>query len=363
MTKSEKIDFFSNVVFSSTKLIFEFTAILLLCFLILFSSELSGNGEELIAYLSVITVLIIRMLPLFNSILSESNKLQFRYGSVYTVIKILENFNNESKKTLDNNNIANLPNPIKYEKMLSIKNLSFEIFENKILKNINVEIEKGSKIALVGSSGSGKTTLLNCISQLYNDYGHAIYSDNCNISPSSRDWKKLVSYMPQEAVLINDSLAKNIALGVNDAEINYEKLNRAIDISCSKEFIDKLPNKEKTILGQDGLRLSGGQAQRICMARALYKNFEILLMDEPTSSIDNELENHIFEKLFKLCSDKTIIVSLHKLELLNRFDYIMVLDNNKLLNYQKIVDIYNSPTLLQFLDKLKLNQKYENKNS
>mgnify|MGYP001162184401 CR=1 FL=1 len=354
---TEKIDFFSKIVFSSTKLFFETFAVLLLCILIFVNQESDSNYEELLAYLSVVSLAIIRMLPLFNSVLSESNKLQFRFGSVRTLSEILKNV---SKKKIDNF----LINPnidkhefIKYSSKLKINNLSSQILEKKILENINLEILKGSKIALIGKSGSGKTTLLNHISQLYEIPGETILSDGIDVRLRKREWKKLVSYMPQENYLINGTIIENIALGIEKDRINQKNLEKAIELSLCNEFLSKLPDKNYTLLGKDGFKLSGGQTQRVCIARSLYKDFEILLMDEPTSSLDRNLELNILDSIFKKYENKTIIISLHKLELIDKFEYLIILDQRKLFSFCKIADIHKNAQIRSYIENLKIDEK------
>lgn len=350
---SERVDLYSKIVFSSTKLIFETFAVILLCIIIFVNFESNKNNEELIAYISLITISIIRMLPLFNTVLSEANKLQFRFGSVNTITEILLKRKNISKNYfLSNQNTSHDKYFSNVENIL-IKNFTSNISGDEILQNINLEITSGSKIALVGSSGSGKTTFLNHLSQLYEIPKNTLFSKKTDISTVKKEWQKIVSYMPQENNLINGSIVENIALGVEADRINIQNLNKSIQFSCSEEFLNKLPEKQHTILGKDGFTLSGGQMQRLCIARALYKNFEILLMDEPTSSIDKSTEIKILSNIFENYKNKTIFVSLHKLELINLFDYLIVFDKKKLFSFTKVKDINKNDKLMSFLNKLK----------
>ena len=214
LKKAEKIDFFSKVVFSSTKLFFETFAVLLLCLLIYLNLESNNDKEELLAYLSVVSIVIIRMLPLFNTVLSEANKLQFRFGSVKAVYQILNNKSQISKENFINYKKIKHNNLLKSSNKVSIKNLNSIILNKEILNNINLEIIKGSKIALLGVSGSGKSTFLNHLCQLYENTKDIIFSDGIDIYSRKREWQNLLSYMPQENNLINGSIIENIALGV-----------------------------------------------------------------------------------------------------------------------------------------------------
>jgi ATP-binding cassette, subfamily B, bacterial PglK len=357
LKSTERIDFFSNIVFSSTKLFFETFAVLLLCLLIYLNLESGSNTDELFAYLSVVSVAVIRMLPLFNTVLSEANKLQFRYGSVKTVNQVLSNPKKIDKDDFIEANNLEKNSQIKFDNKINIKNLNSNLLNKDILKNINLDIAKGSKIALIGTSGSGKTTFLNHVSQLYEPFKNTIISDGMDTFNKKRAWQNLVSYMPQENELINGTLIENIALGIDVDKVNSKCLKNAIKLSCCDEFILKLPQKENTFIGEEGFRLSGGQMQRICIARSLYKNFEILLMDEPTSSLDKKLELEIINNIFQAYKDKTIIISLHKLELIEKFDYLIIFDQKKLYSYTKVADINKNIELLSFIENLKKNEK------
>jgi ATP-binding cassette subfamily C protein len=354
---TEKIDFFSKIVFSSTKLFFETFAVLLLCILIYINQGNNNNYDELLAYLSIVSLATIRMLPLFNSVLSESNKLQFRYGSVKI---ISEELNNIYSKNLNNfliNSRSDNEQSLTYKKNLTINNLSSNLLGKSILEKINLEIHKGNKIALIGRSGGGKTTFLNHISQLYEIPAKTIFSDREDVLEKKNYWQNLVSYMPQENHLINGTIVENIALGVEKDKLNKKNLEKALEFSFCNEFLDKLPDKKNTILGKDGFKLSGGQTQRVCIARSLYKDFEILLMDEPTSSLDRSLETKILDKIFKMYENKTIIISLHKLELIEKFEYLMILDQKKLFSFSKVTDIHKNKEIEMYIEKLKINEK------
>ena len=235
--------------------------------------------------------------------------------------------------------------------------MSSNLLGKSILEKINLEIHKGNKIALIGRSGGGKTTFLNHISQLYEIPAKTIFSDREDVLEKKNYWQNLVSYMPQENHLINGTIVENIALGVEKDKLNKKNLEKALEFSFCNEFLDKLPDKKNTILGKDGFKLSGGQTQRVCIARSLYKDFEILLMDEPTSSLDRSLETKILDKIFKMYENKTIIISLHKLELIEKFEYLMILDQKKLFSFSKVTDIHKNKEIEMYIEKLKINEK------
>ena len=159
--------------------------------------------------------------------------------------------------------------------------------------------------------------------------------------------------MPQENILMNDSIVNNIAVGIDDKNIDYEKLQKVIKISCCDKFIEKLPNKDKTVVGYNGFKLSGGQNQRICIARSLYKNFDLLVMDEPTNSLDHDTENQLLENLFTVFKDKTIIIIIHKLDLISKFDKVLLMENGQILKFQNSKDVLEDEVFQRLANKIK----------
>ena len=164
-----------------------------------------------------------------------------------------------------------------------------------MLKDINIEIKKNTKVGIIGPSGSGKSTLLDLITGLHSPDKGAIFCDNIDIDTNKPGWQKKLGYVPQTIYLLDDSIKNNIAFGIEEEKINNTKVFESLEKSQLTEFINSLPEKENTIIGNNGIRLSGGQRQRIGIARALYSNPEIIILDEATSSLDMENEKKIME--------------------------------------------------------------------
>lgn len=216
---------------------------------------------------------------------------------------------------------------------ISIKNLSFKYNSNArapyILENISFVIPEKKVTAIVGTSGSGKTTLLKLMLKFYEPQeGEILIADTPLSLIDNNNWRKLCGVVMQEGYLFNDTIARNIAMG--DEEIDKEKLVNAVILANIFDYINTLPLRFNTKLGNNGVGLSTGQKQRILIARAIYKNPEILLFDEATSALDAETEKVIVGNLDKFFSGKTVVVIAHRLSTVKNADQIIVMDKGSI---------------------------------
>ena len=213
---------------------------------------------------------------------------------------------------------------------ISFENLNFEYVKDfPVLKNINIEIEKGKTTAIVGSTGSGKSTLIKLILRFYEKNAGKILFDEHEIeSLSLESIRNKIGLVSQDVFLFEGSVFENIAYG--NIEANSEEVWNAARLSESDSFINDLPNKEDTIVGERGQKLSGGQRQRISIARAILKNPEILILDEATSAVDNETEAAIQESLETLKEGRTVIAIAHRLSTIRNADLIYVLEDGEI---------------------------------
>ena len=236
---------------------------------------------------------------------------------------------------------------VKEEKVITdvdsifLKEISLIKDDKEILKDINLDIQKGSRIALVGPSGSGKTSLISILSGFNKQSSGEILINNEATSLNSNSWTSKISYISQFPYIFPDTIKNNILFYEKDI-VNDERLKEVCRLVGLDTFIEELPNGYDTFIGEAGNELSGGQAQRIAIARALISNREIIILDEPTSHLDIETEFEIKEKLLQLFEGRTVIIATHRLHWLNNMDYIVNLENGMIVDFERIVDFKQS---------------------
>ena len=307
------------------RLFIEFLMILTLSIIVGF---LIFSGEEfnsILILLGVFAAASFRLMPSMNRITSSIQTL--RYCSSF--IKTLENELVEISK-IEINPFSS--KKITINDKIIIKNLSFSYPDSKnlILDNINLEIYKGNKIGIVGATGEGKSTLVNIILGLLSPtYGNIIV-DGINIFSNLKSWQQNIGYVPQTISLIDDSLRRNIAFGLEDDKIDDELIIDCLFKTELKNLYDSLENGLDTKLGERGIRFSGGERQRIGIARALYTNPEVIVFDEATSSLDINTEKEILDSINSLRGNKTIIMITHRLSNLNDCNQVYKLENGSI---------------------------------
>jgi len=228
--------------------------------------------------------------------------------------------------------VTEIKSPISIDRFndeIRFKNVSFKYNDTAILDQIDFTIKKGQNIALVGESGSGKTTLINLIPRFYNVSSGSIEIDNKDIASLYLEkLRSLISLVSQDAILFNASIAANIAFG--EEEPDMDKVVEAAKTANAHSFISKFEQNYSTVIGERGNKLSGGQKQRISIARAIYKNPEILILDEATSALDLESEKLVQQALDKVMKKRTCIIIAHRLSTIKNADLILVLANGKI---------------------------------
>ena len=218
----------------------------------------------------------------------------------------------------------------------------YEENQNFLINNFNEKISLGSVVGITGPSGSGKTTLINLITGFFNPKNGKILMNGKNVGQSKSLWMDSIGYVGQDVYLLDESIKKNIAFGVNENEINIEKINYAIRIARLDETIQTLKDGIETVVGDRGVRISGGQKQRIGIARAIYRDPKIMILDEATSSLDNKLELEIISSLIQNKKDMTIVMVAHRLTTLKDCKKIFYLDQGKLIKTFNSYDELNN---------------------
>jgi ABC-type multidrug transport system fused ATPase/permease subunit len=217
---------------------------------------------------------------------------------------------------------------LNFSEDITLKNVVYQYPEtsHKVLQNISIRITKGSTVGLIGLSGSGKSTLVDVLLGLFDPISGEVYSDEISIKTNVREWQSKIGYVPQTIYLTDDTIRNNIAFGISKNDINENAINRVIQSAHLEEFINSLPMGLETIVGERGVKLSGGQRQRIGIARALYSDPPILVLDEATSSLDDETEHVVMDAIKSLHGLKTIVIVAHRLSTIEHCDWLYRLE-------------------------------------
>ena len=296
---------------------------IIISFVIILNFISNGNLDSHYPEIAVLIIAMTRLSPLAFTIFSNLIHVSTSAYSINELNKVLSKNKSDEELLIDKNKIN-----IDF-KSLELRNIRFSYKKRKTLfNNLNLEINRGDIIGIRGSSGSGKTTLVNIILGIVEYHEGKIIINN-KFRPEETNFEKLISYTPQDLFLINGSIEENIALGVEKNAINKKKVRDAIIKSGLKDFVDKLPEKSRTKINSNILNISGGQAQRIAIARNFYYEKKINIFDEFTSALDEENEDNILKHLKS--SKNTIIIISHKKSSLKYCDKVYNMVDGKLL--------------------------------
>ena len=318
----------------------------MIAILIFYSGKLIAVGElsvnNFFSFLAAMMLAYqpVRSLSTLNVILNQGLSAASRILSVIDTKKLINNPDNAKEINVEKANI-------KFKDVM----FSYNKSDGEVLKNVNLEFEGGQMTSLVGHSGSGKSTILNLIPRFYDCGSGDISVDDQSIyDVTLQSLRKNISLVSQETTLFDDTIKNNIKYANLDA--SDEEIFRAAKLSHCDEFINNLPEKYETLIGEDGVRLSGGEKQRISIARAMLKKSSIILLDEATSSLDSETETKIQDALKILTKDRTTIVIAHRLSTILNSNKIYVIDSGKIVDNGKHEDLLiNSKIYKNFHDK------------
>ncbi len=310
---------------------------------ILFYMKQSGSFNEIIPIIALYAFAGYRLMPALQHIYSNITYIR-------TVGPSLDKMYNDFKnlKTIKYNETQN---SLPLKKSISLNNIYYNYPNSPktTLEDINLNISANTTVGIVGSTGSGKTTTVDIILGLLKPQKGTLKVDDLVVDQSNyRDWQKSIGYVPQDIYLSDETLAANIAFGVNSENISQQSVENASKIANLHDFVNnELPLKYQTVIGERGIRLSGGQRQRIGIARALYNNPKVLILDEATSSLDDITEKTIMEEVNKLSKDITIIMIAHRLSTVKKCDKIYILENGKLKNQGSFNELISDSDLFK----------------
>ena len=308
---------------SSPRYIMESIGMILIAGIAYFMSLQEDELSTVIPVLGALALGAQRILPALQQLYGAYTGIKSAKFSFIDVLSLLE------QPLPRNNSLSNI-SPIIFKKNIHINNISFKYSGTKkeVLKNISLNIPKGSIIGFIGTTGSGKSTLLDIIMGLLTHSSGTIKIDKIKIDNSNQQqWRKNIAHVPQSVFLSDASIKENIAFGVPINEISQDNLENAAKQSQLDELINELPEKYETHVGERGIRLSGGQRQRIGIARAIYKQAQVLIFDEATSALDNKTEKEVMKSIYGLNKDLTILIVAHRISTLSNCDYIYSIKN------------------------------------
>ena len=276
--------------------------------------------EAMISIVTLISLIVIRLVPAIASINTSKTNLKHFENSFENISQQLKNFKS-NKKYINSNHI-----PLENFDSLKIKNLCFKYNKQNqtLLDNINFEIVKGDIIGIKGESGVGKSTLINIILGIIGNYKGEILINDKSLINNNLIIKNFIGYVPQDIYLMDESITQNIALGIDENTIDQKKVDDALKKANIFDFVKKLPNGKNSFCDDDGISISGGQKQRLGIARALYRNPDLIIFDEATSALDEKNEKEIFDDILSL-KNKTFIIVSHKKQIIEKCNKVLLL--------------------------------------
>ena len=295
-------------------------------FVVVFGILFSNNYQysEIILILGVFAASALKILPSINKVINSIVKIKYSYSSVnliYNEINLQKYFHKNK-----------INNKLTFKKNLTLHKVFFKHENNQsfLFKNINLKIPLNRIIGVFGESGSGKTTLIDLIIGFLKPNKGAIRADEKNINNYLRSWQNNIGYVQQFSYFIEDSIKNNITLGLKNEFLDINRIRECLKIVGLDKIIERLPNNIETRISELGNNFSGGQRQRLSIARALYKDPSILVLDEATNSLDENSENTIINNIIKSKKKRTIIIVTHKEKLKKYCDIVLEVNSQKI---------------------------------
>jgi ABC-type multidrug transport system fused ATPase/permease subunit len=295
----------------------------------------SGHpSNEIVPVVGLFAATAFRVLPSINKIVGSKQQLKVSRTAIETIYGDLH---------LPVLNKRNTQIEVLEFESVSVQNLTFnyEGISDSVLNNVKVHIQKGEAVGFVGQSGSGKSTLIDIMLGLLEPQNGSVSINGQTIENVKQSWQKQIGYIPQTIFLMDDSLRRNIAIGIADNEIDEVAIVEALKSAQLEEFVTSLPEGLDTVVGERGVRLSGGQRQRIGIARALYHRPSVLVLDEATSSLDTETEHGVMQAVQALQGDKTVIIVAHRLSTVEYCDRLYRLDAGRIVDEGTFDEVMN----------------------
>ncbi|MFA7385349.1 MAG: ABC transporter ATP-binding protein [Candidatus Paceibacterota bacterium] len=321
-----KASAFQQTITQSTRPVMESIAVLGMIFIAFLLLYFGRPIPSLISTLVLFAFSAYRLLPAINNLINEYMRVRhfsFIIDPIYN--DLISSKEQESRQNKKEERMV-------FKEEIRIENVSYTYPKStqEALKNVSFAVKKGEAVGIIGPTGCGKTTIADIILGLLEPTKGKIEVDKKNIRENIDGWQKNIGYVPQFIYLSDDTIYNNIAFGIDKEKIDKSRLLKAAKVACLDDFVKKLPKGLDTFIGERGIRLSGGQRQRIGIARAIYYNPEILVMDEATSSLDNITEKYVIEAIERLKEGRTVIIIAHRLTTVKNCDILYMFKEGRI---------------------------------
>ena len=342
----------SNVISSLPRYALETLAFGGIIVLVIYLLNAKQGASAALPLVSLYALSGYRMMPALQQLFTNLSYIRFNSPSI-------EKLSKDLKESAQQSSTSPVPppvtRPIPFSRHIEMKKIVFHYpnHPDAVLKGVDLSIKANTTVGIVGSTGSGKTTTLDILLGLLPPGSGQLLIDGISInSENVRNWQASIGYVPQQIMLLDDTILRNIAFGIPDDQVNHDAVIKAARLAHLHDFIQNdLPLQYNTVVGDRGVRLSGGQRQRIGIARALYHDPSVLVLDEATSSLDNITENVIMEALHTLSHQKTIIMVAHRLSTVRECDTIFVMDKGQVSGQGTYEELLGRNTIFRHLSK------------
>ncbi len=302
-----------------------------------------GSLQESVTVLGLFGYAALRVMPGLNRAIAQLNSLKFGRAAMDQVMADLAMIQAEAPPLPD------AGPPLPFERALRVEGVSFRYpgADRDALRDVDLEVARGESIGIVGPTGSGKSTLVDLILGLHAPTAGRVTCDGVDVHADVVAWQRNAGVVPQTVFLLDDTLRRNIALGLDDSEIDEDALGQAITLAQLEEFVASLPDGLDAMVGELGVRISGGQRQRVAIARALYHRPAVLFFDEGTSALDHATEDELVRALDRLRGERTIITIAHRLSTVRRCDRIVIVRDGRVADVGRYDDLAERNAELQ----------------
>jgi ABC-type multidrug transport system fused ATPase/permease subunit len=328
----------NEMIYSSPRFIMEAIGIGIVALFAYIATLQLGGINQFLPVLGAFVLGAQKLLPAIQKAYASYSRIKGAQFSLLDVIELLD------QPLPDHANLP-LPEPNAFNDAIELNDLSFRYTENSpwILKNINLKIPKGSVVGVIGATGCGKSTLLDIVMGLLSPTSGELLVDDIKITNlNKRSWQRHIANVPQHIYLSDGTIEENIAFGIPVNEIDHQRVKKAANEAQISELIEGYEDGYQTLVGERGTRLSGGQRQRVGLARAFYKNADVLILDEATSALDDETEIAVMDAIEKFDENLTVVIIAHRLTTLKSCDMIIKFEKNyetKILSYAEVMGL------------------------